>query len=106
MSFNESKECLLAGEHGIEPEGFYANSSKPRRIVKLRAYIPIFLLSVFLLASLFYNASLLLQVRTLKASLVPSQSKYGTSPFSCREVSAQLKHDSWALRQHALYICR
>ena len=81
MSFRESKECLLAGEHCIEPEEFYTNTEKSCRIAKLRAHIPTFLLSIFLLASLFCNASLLLQVRALKASLLPNQSKYGTFSF-------------------------
>lgn len=81
MSIRESKEFLLAGEHGIEPEEYYANPSKYRRMAKLRVYIPMFLLSVFLLASSLYNASLLLQVRALKASLIPNQSKYGTFSF-------------------------
>lgn len=78
MSFRESKECLLAGEYAIEPEEYYANPSKHCRMAKLRARMPTFLLSVFLLASLLCNASMLLHIRTLKASLIPSQSKYGT----------------------------
>ena len=78
MSFSESKESLLGGEHGIEHERYNAKLSKPRGMGKLRNYIPIMLPSMFLLASVFCNAWLMLQVRDLKASGIQSQPTYGT----------------------------